>query len=165
MFGHSGTNISSSSMLLWAPEHNVAIASIANVPPKSYPLAYAVFADVLSVAFGWETPGQPRPLPAMPADGGRYAGRYRAYGVTHQIEADADALRLTIRPDAPQSPDIPPPVTSTLLPLGGDRFMPEDVTVSGGRGWDVAFVGDDGSGRATHFVNGVMAAKRIEEER
>jgi hypothetical protein len=161
MFGHSGTNLSGSSMLLWAPERNVAIASIANVPPLGYPLAYAVFAEVLSSAFGWEGPPAPECRPSMSVDSDRYTGRYAAHGVIHDIETDAGGLRLTTRTDASHPPGAAT-ISSLLVPLAADRFFPADVAVSGGRGWDVAFVGDDGHGRATHFVNGVMAARRID---
>ncbi|MBL8988188.1 MAG: hypothetical protein JNJ80_18090, partial [Gemmatimonadetes bacterium] len=47
-----------------------------------------------------------------------------------------------------------------LIPLGDDRFLPADPAMGGNRGWDVAFWGRDGAGRATHFLNGVFATRR-----
>jgi len=49
---------------------------------------------------------------------------------------------------------------SELLPLGGDRFLPVDRRASQNRGWDFAFVGDQG-GRATHLVTGAFTARRV----
>jgi hypothetical protein len=51
-------------------------------------------------------------------------------------------------------------MTSELIPLGGDRFLPADPALGGNRGWDVAFWGDDGNGRATHYLDGVFALRR-----
>jgi hypothetical protein len=56
LYGYSGTNASSSSTLLWDRHHNLAIASISNVPPLGYPFAYAVFAAMLKARFGLEAP-------------------------------------------------------------------------------------------------------------
>jgi CubicO group peptidase (beta-lactamase class C family) len=159
LYGHSGTNASSSSMLLWSAQHNLAIASIANVPPLGYPFAYAVFAEVLRATKGWESPRQPQPDASVTVDGARYAGRYTAYGVEYEIEQQDGALLLTIFAERRRPTEVEP-AKSLLRPLAPDRFMPDDVSVSGGRGWDVAFVGQDGDGRATHFVNGVMVARR-----
>jgi hypothetical protein len=47
-----------------------------------------------------------------------------------------------------------------LIPLGGDRFLPSELSMSGNRNWDVAFWGKDAQGRATHFLNGVFASRR-----
>jgi CubicO group peptidase (beta-lactamase class C family) len=160
LYGHSGTNASSSSMLLWSPEDNVAIASVANVPPLGYPFAYAVFAEVLREARGFEAPRQPEPDPAIAVDADRYTGRYAAYGVEYVVEAAGGGLALTIHAD--RRADSEPP-RSLLRPLAPDRFLPADVTISGGRGWDVAFAGADTDGLATHFVNGVMVARRVPE--
>ena len=33
-------------------------------------------------------------------------------------------------------------LSSPLIPMGDDRFLPEDPAIGGNRGWDVAFWGD-----------------------
>ncbi|MNC94212.1 hypothetical protein D3C83_110110 [compost metagenome] len=53
-----------------------------------------------------------------------------------------------------------PGMTSELIPLGSNRFLPADPAMSGNRNWDVAFWGDDGSGHASHYLDGVFAARR-----
>ena len=53
-----------------------------------------------------------------------------------------------------------PPTETELIPLGEDRFLPADPAMGGNRGWDVAFWGTDGQGRATHFLNGVFGMRR-----
>jgi len=53
-----------------------------------------------------------------------------------------------------------PTMSSALIPLGDDRFLPADPALGGNRGWDVAFWGDDGSGRASHYLDGVFALRR-----
>ncbi|MGH2441881.1 MAG: serine hydrolase domain-containing protein [Chloroflexota bacterium] len=159
MFGHSGTNASSSSMLLWAPERNVVIASIANVPALGYPFAYAVFAEVLSSTLGFGLEPVAEPDLDITIDGDRYIGRYIAHGISYDVAMEAGHLTLAIRSDHDKG--IPANgVRSSLSPLARDRFLPESVSVSGGRGWDVAFVDSEGTGRATHIANGVMVARR-----
>jgi CubicO group peptidase (beta-lactamase class C family) len=164
LFGHSGTNASGSSMLLWDPVRNMAIVSIANVPPLGYPFAYAVFTEILAAAAGLEPPTQPKPALDGAIDYDRYVGRYAAYTVTYEVEPADDGLKLTIQPKQEVGTQYQP-VSSLLRRLADDRFIPEDVTVSGGRGWDVAFLGDDGHGRASHFINGVMLSRRVPDSR
>ena len=52
-----------------------------------------------------------------------------------------------------------PNLTSEIVSMGEDRFLPVDPAMGGNRGWDVAFWGNDG-GKATHFLNGVFAMRR-----
>jgi hypothetical protein len=56
----------------------------------------------------------------------------------------------------------PPAMTSELIPLGDNRFLPANPAMGGNRGWDVAFWGNDGKGRASHFLNGVFAYRRTD---
>lgn len=54
-----------------------------------------------------------------------------------------------------------PGLTSELVPMGEDRFLPSDPAMGGNRGWDVAFWGADQAGRAADLLNGVFAMRRV----
>ena len=60
----------------------------------------------------------------------------------------------------PERTGVAGSMASELVPIGDDRFLPVDPAMGGNRGWDVAFWGTDGSGRATHFLNGVFGMRR-----
>lgn len=155
--GHSGTNSGGSSWVVWAPDQGVAAATIVNVPSRGYPLADAIFAELFP-AFGLAPPQRPEPDPGVTVDADRYVGSYSAHEVRYEVRrgsGDVD-LEIEIVSDRPGRP----PVVSPLAPLGDDRFVPTEPAASGGRGWDVAFWGDDGHGRATHYLNGVFASRR-----
>lgn len=159
--GHSGTNTSGSSMLLWVPTKNVAIATIANVPNQGYPLADRIFDTVFPEIFGIAKPKAPTPATvrrvAVPLD--RYLGRFEAHG--SRLEFAAEAGKLMARVFSTSAPNqMMPAMISELIPLGDDRFLPADPAMGGNRGWDVAFWGKDAGGRATHFLNGVFATRR-----
>lgn len=161
IYGHSGTNSGGSSMLLWCPAKNVAIATIANVPRQGYPLADRVFDTVFPEIFGIDKPRRPTPETLRPVKVAldRYVGKFEAWGST-LVFAD-EGGRLMARVYGPRGPEGgEPTMTSELLPMGDDRFLPADPAMGGNRGWDVAFWGRDQRGRATHFLNGVFATRR-----
>ncbi len=163
IYGHSGTNSGGSSMLLWIPNKNVAIATIANVPNQGYPMADRIFDKVFPEMFGIEKPKAPTPTSITPArvDLQRFLGRFVAYG--SMIEFIDDGGRLVARVySGARAADAagPPSMTSEFIPLGGDRFLPANPAMGGNRGWDVAFWGADANGRATHFLNGVFGMRR-----
>lgn len=163
IYGHSGTNSGGSSMLLWIPSKNVAIATIANVPNQGYPMADRIFDRLFPEMFGIAKPKVPTPATVTPArvDLPRFLGRYVSYG--SMIEFIDDGGKLVARVySGPRASDGAgqPTMTSELIPLGGDRFLPADSAMGGNRGWDVAFWGADPNGRATHFLNGVFGMRR-----
>jgi len=82
----------------------------------------------------------------------RYVGQFEAYGSRFSFSVDGD--RLMARSEVGGG------LESELIPLGGDRFLPRNPAMGGNRGWEVAFWGDDGNGRATHYLNGVFAMRR-----
>ncbi len=154
IYGHSGTNSGGSSLLLWCPNKGVAAATIANVPSQGYPLADKVFDTLFPEVFGIDKPQTPKPDSVTPREVEleRYVGQFEAVGSRFSFSVDGD--RLVARSE------IGSTLESELIPLGGDRFLPRDPAMGGNRGWDVAFWGDDGSGRATHYLNGVFAMRR-----
>ncbi|HEX9888846.1 MAG TPA: serine hydrolase domain-containing protein [Nitriliruptorales bacterium] len=156
--GHSGTNSGGSSWVVWAPEQGVAAATIVNVPPRGYPLADAIFAELFPT-FGLTPPDRPQPDPGIAVDVQRYVGTYAAHDVRYEVRPASKgdtALEIEMVYDRAGKP----PVESPLAPIGPDRFVPTEPAASGGRGWDVAFWGDDGNARATHYLNGVFASAR-----
>ena len=155
IYGHSGTNSGGSSLLLWCPSKGVAAATISNVPSQGYPLADRVFDTLFPEVFGIDKPETPTPDSVTPVevDVERYVGRFEAVGSRFSFFAEGDRLMA-------RSLGGGGVLESELIPLGSDRFLPRDPAMGGNRGWDVAFWGDDGNGRATHYLNGVFAMRR-----
>ena len=154
IYGHSGTNTGGSSLLLWCPSKGVAAATISNVPSQGYPLADTVFDTLFPEVFGIDKPETPKPDSVTPVevDLERYVGRFEAVGSRFSFSVEEG--RLIARSEGGAA------LESELIPLGDDRFLPRDPAMGGNRGWDVAFWGDDGNGRATHYLNGVFAMRR-----
>ncbi len=153
--GHSGTNTGGSSLLLWCRERGVAAATISNVPNQGYPLADRVFDTVFPEVFDIEKPKMPKPDSVTPVvvPLARYAGRFESLGNEMTFAERDGALHAVLSAGGST-------LESGLVSLGDDRFLPRDPALGGNRGWDLAFWGDDGAGRATHFLNGVFALRR-----
>ncbi|MEV4067168.1 serine hydrolase domain-containing protein [Nonomuraea dietziae] len=149
VLGHSGTNLGGSSTLLWVPSTGVVVAVVCNSPHAGYPLAAAVAAEVLGAG-----PADVAPVTRVTADARPYEGRYAACDLRYEVSAVEGVLTVTLEDVV--SGAVSPPVA--LLPLDGHRFLPEQ-DLSGGRGWDLAFVVRDG--RAVRLVSGGFAARRI----
>lgn len=163
IYGHSGTNSGGSSVLLWCPARRVAIATIANVPNQGYPLADRIFNTVFPELFGITKPVLPTPATITPASVSllRYLGRFEAWNTAVTFGDEGGRLIARVYSGGATGPDARPSMTSELIPMGGDRFLPADPAMGGNRGWDVAFWGTDPLGRATHFLNGVFAMRRV----
>jgi CubicO group peptidase (beta-lactamase class C family) len=156
LYGHSGTNTSGSSLLLWCPEKNIAIATLVNVKEQGYPLADAIGDVVFPQLFGIDKPlaARPEDAVAVQTDLRPYLGRFEAFGMSVTLAIQGDNLVLN-------SVTHGKAVTGCkLIPLGEGRFLPCDLEVSGNRNWDVAFWGVDASGRATHLLQGVFPLRR-----
>ncbi|MGW5687160.1 serine hydrolase domain-containing protein [Nonomuraea sp. NPDC003754] len=149
VLGHSGTNLGGSSTLLWVPSTGVVVAVVCNSPHAGYPLAAAVTAELLGAG-----PADVEPVTRLTADAGPYEGRYAACDLRYEVTSVEGVLTVTLEDVA--SGAVSPPVA--LLPLDEHRFLPEQ-DLSGGRGWDLAFVVRDG--RAARLVSGGFAARRI----
>jgi CubicO group peptidase (beta-lactamase class C family) len=162
LYGHSGTNVGGSSMLLWCPERNFAIATLVNVPDQGYPLAARIFDRVFPEMFGIKKPLSPDPdsVPAAACEVDKYVGRYEALGITIHISQRNGALYAVEDNDVARLHDTAPVIETELLPLGADRFLPRNPASSGNRLWDVAFWDGTGKGRPTHLLNGLFAYRR-----
>jgi hypothetical protein len=152
--GHSGTNLSGSSTLLWVPDLGVALATVVNVPRLGYPLAAAIIGELFPDLFGIPVPPMPEPDDTIAVDTDALIGCYRGYGVEHLVEADADGLRLTTS----STLGLIEPIRVRLLPIGPTTFLPDDIAASGNRGYAMAFVGEPGE-PASHFMHGVFLSK------
>jgi hypothetical protein len=159
LFGHSGTNLSGSSMLLWCPQKIMAIATVVNVPDQGYPLADAIFDVVFPQVFDICKPAAatPQNVTAVKTDVHPYVGRFEAFGVTYTFAVDGHDLTLTSTTVHTPDTDV---TGCELIALGEGRFLPCDLRVSGNRNWDIAFWGSDASGRATHLLQGIFPLRR-----
>jgi len=108
----------------------------------------------------------PNPMPTAATatrasiDPRRYAGRFQSWGSI--ITFGDESGRLVARVYPGQGNSREPTMVSEIVPIGDDRFLPVDPAMGGNRGWDVAFWGKDEGGRATHFLNGVFALRRVD---
>lgn len=162
IYGHSGTNTGGSSMLLWCPERNFAIATLVNVSNQGYPLSDKIFSTVLPKFFGIQPPTKPDlgQASTIETDIDKYVGRYEALGITIIVTKRNGVLIAVEDSDIARLCDTVPIIETELIPLGEDRFLPRNPTFSGNRLWDVAFWGGDNEERPTHCLNGIMAYRR-----
>jgi CubicO group peptidase (beta-lactamase class C family) len=158
VMGHSGTNVSGSSYLLWAAERGVAIATTVNTPALGYPFAQAVFRELFAGEAGIQVPEKVKPPAHVEVDADRLVGRYVMSQTVFTVERSADGLQVTASSDAP---GFPTQATAPLVPLTPTTFLTPDPAIDGGRGWALAFIGAD-SGPATHLVNGFFAMRRAD---
>jgi CubicO group peptidase (beta-lactamase class C family) len=155
IFGHSGTNVGGSSIF--------AVATLVNVASQGYPFAARIFQDVLPGLFGIQPPAAPDPLTPHHAGNenlSRYAGRYEALGISFTIVERNGVLYAIEDNDVARQYGSEALIETELLALGDSRFLPRNAASSGNRLWDVAFWGDDGGGRPTHYLNGIFAYRR-----
>jgi CubicO group peptidase (beta-lactamase class C family) len=159
IYGHSGTNLSGSSTLLWCPARSAAIATVTNVPEQGYPLADAIFDAVFPQVFGINKPRAVTPdsANAVQTDLRPYVGRFEAFGITQSVVIESGTLKLTSRTIVAPHTDV---TGCELIPLGDGRFLPRELRLSGNRNWDMAFWGLDMAGRATHSLHGTFPLRR-----
>jgi CubicO group peptidase (beta-lactamase class C family) len=159
LHGHSGTNLGGSSMLLWCPEKNVAIATVVNVANQGYPLADAIFDVVFPQIFGIDKPSAMTLTNARPisTDLAPYVGRFEAFGMRYGFAIEDGKLMLS--PEAPEM-GLNAAMKCELIPLGEGRFLPSDLRISGNRNWDIAFWGRDPNGRPSNLAQGVFPLRR-----
>jgi CubicO group peptidase (beta-lactamase class C family) len=155
--GHSGTNLSGSSTLLWVPELGVALATVVNVPRLGYPLAAAIIGELFPDLFGIAVPSTPEPDETIAVDTDALVGRYGGYGVEHLVEADAEGLRLTTS----STLGLIEPIRVRLLPIGPATFVPDDIAATGNRGYAINFPRADAGAPASHLLHGVFLTRRI----
>lgn len=163
VYGHSGTSTGGSSMLLWCPEKQIAIATVVNVAAQGYRLAEQILDVVFPQMCGIQKPKAPEPDALEPReieDPGRLVGRFEAFGTVVRITWEGGRLVATEDSDLNRMYGFAPVTRSELIALGGDRFFPRNPAMSGNRLWDMAFWDASQSGRATHYLGGIFAFRR-----
>jgi CubicO group peptidase (beta-lactamase class C family) len=155
--GHSGTQTSGSSYLLWARERGVAIATTVNVPDLGYPFAAAIFRALFPSEAGIKVPPPPTPPDEVEVDADRLVGRYAMWGVVVTVDKTESGLTVSTSTQLPDEEDVPP---GLLIPLTPTSFLPTDRRIDGGRGWAMCFVGDENEPAAL-LLNGFFAHRRI----
>ena len=153
--GHSGTNRAGSSYLLWAPERDVAVATVVNCPAYGYPFAKKAFAELFASLAGIAVPTSPQPPAHVEYDGSRLVGSYVMSGIRFEVARSDGGLTLAGATFGGETFE-----PGRLVPLTPTTFLPTDPAVDGRRGWAVAFLGPDDQ-PATHLLNGFFAMRRV----
>jgi CubicO group peptidase (beta-lactamase class C family) len=158
IWGHSGTNMSGSSYLLWARDHNLAIATTVNTPAAGYPFAARAFRELFRDLAGISVPSPPVPPAHVELDVERFVGAYAMHGLDLRVRADNGGITISGRS---QMPGVEWEIEDSLLiPLSPTTFLPTNPVIDGSRGWALAFTGSDDR-PATHLVNGFFALRRV----
>jgi CubicO group peptidase (beta-lactamase class C family) len=163
IYGHSGTNLGGSSMLLWCPERRIAIATTVNVANQGYPLAERIFDIVFPDLFGIEKPKAPNRAgfsERSAHDLLAFTGRYEAFGAVMRIVLQDGLLQGVYDADVLRTLGLQSVLESELISIGNWRFIPRNPAFSGNRCWDIAFWDESGGGRPTHLLNGMFAMRR-----
>lgn len=161
LWGHGGTTLNGSSKLTWIPSHDIVVATVTNVPATGYPLHDVVLGSV-AAAENIVKPPPPQSVDWSEIDLDRYIGTFVATDTECRVVESKGVLSLIVAMNVPGQPRE---LTSSLVPLGRDRFLPENPHVATGRDWDIAFWGDDGHGLATNLLYGVFPTKRLDMTR
>ncbi|MBB3678285.1 serine hydrolase domain-containing protein [Modestobacter versicolor] len=156
--GHDGNTIGQASFLRVLPEHGVAVVLLTN-GGDPYGLYRDVVGHVLRELAGVEL----RPLPVPPADpqpvdASRYAGTYSSQVADLVVSQDGDGrIWLEMRPKGLALEIGETPERSELVDFAPDTLIP--VQPQSGLHVPLAFLGDDGAGRA-RFVHVGRAVPR-----
>lgn len=154
VFGHDGNTVGQSAVLRVDPGRGVAVAILTNGGDRK-PLMREILGRVV------ESPAEPVPDPAARPDAGRCAGVYLSSTSETTVSEDArgrlwlERVPLGLAVEAGDEP-----YRTELLGWRGNSLLPAEP----GRG-PVAFLGDDGEGRARYLHTGradVRAAGRVE---
>ena len=157
VMGHSGTNLSGSSYLLWAAERDVAIATTVNTPGFGYPFAARLFRELFRETADISVPDRPEAPPDVAVDADRFVGTYAMHSAVLTVEANGNGLTIAGTGELLGPDELPP---SPLIPLSPTTFLPTNPAIDGRRGWALAFLGPEDA-PATHLVNGFFALRRI----
>lgn len=161
IIGHDGGTIGQSSTFRVIPGNDAAFAVLTNggqMKGLIAELSSRLFTDLAGIAPS--EPIEPAPDAAPPQNYERFVGRYGSSTVEHEVlwsEEDA-SLRLRSTPLG-ELADLGEEVTEVELVIWrGDTLIP--LTPERGRYAPIAFLGDDGSGRAEYLHSG-RADRRV----
>ena len=150
--GHDGSTIGQSARLRLLPSEGVAIAILANGGET-----HAVFAQIIDRML-LELAGLPpepplAPTGPAPQDATRFLGRYESStAITTVSRTDDGRVWLDREPRGVVAELGDQPFRTELLGWHEDVLLP--VEAEGGIRQPVAFLGDDGTGRASHLHTG-----------
>lgn len=157
--GHDGNTIGQSAFLRLLPEHDLAVAVLTNGGPAKL-LHRAVTGHLLRELAGVDLPAPPPP-PATTTtpDPVRYAGTYVSEVGETVVSLDGHGRLWLDRTPLGVLAEIDEPSYRTeLVAWRGDTLWP--LEPEGGVHQPVAFLGDDGTGRAAYLHTG-RADRRI----
>src|SRR5262249_35897634 len=137
IMGHSGTNISGSSYLLWARERDVAFATTVNTPGFGYPFAARMFRELFRETAGIIVPERQEPPSDVVVDADRLVGTYAMCGTVFTVESTKDGLAISGTGENLEPDGVP---RSPLIPLRPTTFLPTHPRIDGRRGWALAFL-------------------------
>lgn len=162
--GHDGNTIGQSAFLRLLPDHDLAVTLLTNGGPAK-PLWRAIAGHVVRELAGIELPAPPAPAePPVPLpEASRYVGRYSSIVGETVVSADAAGRLWLDRTPLGVLAEIDEPSYRTeLVGWRGDTLWP--VEPEGGTHQPVAFLGDDGAGRAAYLHTG-RADRRADDGR
>jgi len=161
VFGHDGNTIGQSAFLRILPEHDVTFALLTNGGNGRglfEALARRVYDDLAGIAF----PERPEPDPdGQVADPRRLCGRYGSASAQTSVSADGSGRVWLERTPIGEAAEVDAPYRSELVPWRGDSLMP--LVPESGVHAPVAFLGDDGTGRARYLHTGRAEPRLIED--
>lgn len=162
LVGHDGNTIGQSAMLRLFPERDVSVVVLTNGGAADL-VQRAVLSRVLSDVCGLELPGPPEPNGIRVgrrsgSDLDRFVGRYTSVVAETVVSQDSEGhLWLERKPIGVLADLDELPYRTELVAWRGDSFLP--LQPESGRYQPVAFLGDDGSGRAA-FLHAGRADRR-----
>lgn len=170
VWGHGGSALGGSSLLIWIPKKQAVLAFTVNSPMAFERFAARLMTDLTQPLLGIHAPAPPV-APAKPVrvdHPERLVGTYMRSGDRIEISQQAGRLRfkefneaLTERYQLMKE-KIPagPLLDVELIALGGDKFL---LTFPGfENGIPVFFFGKDAKGRATNITSGLRTSRRTE---
>ncbi|KJL33226.1 serine hydrolase domain-containing protein [Microbacterium azadirachtae] len=157
--GHDGNTIGQSASLRVLPEQGVAVAVLAN-GGEPHPIFTALVDAVLEQFAGIAAAPAPAPAGSPPAHADRFVGRYASSTALTTISRTAEGRVWLDRVPHGVVADLGDlPFRTELVGWRGDVLLP--VEAEGGVRQPVAFLGDDGTGRAL-FLHTGRADRRVD---
>ena len=152
VIGHDGNTICQSASLRLVPEHGLAVAMLAN-GGAPHPVFATILDQVLSELVGVAPRSAPVSSGPAPQNADRYVGRYESSTAITEISRSNDGrLWLDRTPQGVVAELGDLPHRTELVGWHHDVLLP--VEPEGGVQQPIAFLGDDGHGRALHLHTG-----------
>ncbi len=153
VFGHDGGTIGQGAFLRYVPDQDVAIVLMTN-GGDALPVFTEIYTKLLRELAGVTVPDHPRPPATVQRiDAAKYAGTYSCEVSDMTVSQDEDGrIWLDTVPKGEIAAMIGQVERKELVHLDGDTLI--HVEPDQGIHMPLAFVGDDGSGRALYLHHG-----------